>query len=102
MQLTRHELKTLYPEERKAHPTTSYIKNFTESQLRQAREFLDQGFSQQQIDQIFGLPTGGTRVAWALQRWSQGGIPSPTAEAYDIDVQRVGAPRGGTRRTRKW
>ena len=103
MNFTANELSKLKTPE-KTQPDRSYIKRFAESHLKKAKEFLDQGYSHKQLDEIFGLPKGGTLVSWGLQRWHQGGVPNPKVaeDAYDIDVTRAGPPSGGTRRKRTW
>ena len=101
MLLTQRELEAV--KARKTQPETAFIRNFTEDQLRFARELLDAGYAHKQLDEIFGLPPG-QKVAWTLKRWSEGKLVKPEPELckHDIDIKRAGPPRGGTRRIRTW
>lgn len=87
----------------KTQPEYAYIRNFTEDQLRYARDLLDKGYAHKQLDAVFGLPPG-QKVAWALKRWAEGQVVKPNPELcqYDIDINRAGRPKGGTRRNRTW
>ena len=101
MLVTRREIAAVKAQ--KLRPDSAYIRNFSEDQLKRARELLDEGYAHKQLDQIFGL-SPGQKVAWALKRWSEGQPvkPDPAICNYDIDINRAGPPRGGTRRKRTW
>lgn len=101
MLITRRDIEAAKAQ--KTHHEKDYIRNFTEEQLRFAKDLLDKGYAFKQIEDIFGLPPGQT-VAWTLKRWSEGKLvkPDPTLCQYDIDITRVGPPKGGTRRKRTW
>lgn len=101
MLVTRRDLEVAKAQ--KTQPESAYIRNFTEDQLRYARELLEKGYAHKQLDEIFGLPPG-QKVAWALRRWSEGQVvkPDPNLCQHDIDIKRAGRPKGGTRRNRTW
>lgn len=101
MLVTRRDIEAAKTQ--KTQPETAYIRNFTEDQLRYARNLLDEGYAHKQLDEIFGLPPG-QKVAWALRRWSEGQVvkPDPKLCQHDIDINRAGRPKGNTRRSRTW
>lgn len=103
MHFTKQEMAGVKNPDRKTQPEKAYIKNFTEEQLKYAMKLLEEGYAFRQIDLVFGLPESGI-VARQLKRFKEGAIVKPDPEQcrYDIDLSRVGPPKGNTRVKRAW